>query len=215
MARPRNKPPFARKDHDPSLQLLQEEVDSGTVVTAYSDARRTARSRSKVDLADKQYVVGVMDCGNGTGGRLDHFKHQIGMRSPLTRAAHALALDRIGALAQSGRIQQQDWNSSELQRDLENITGRPRQRCHYCHIALCQEVYQTRFSHIWRTDDRDDETFTQPLPLRRLSKYPRDLPAYSDKRGPRGRKQVIGNVALLASEVDLRLDKGKCRENRL
>ena len=84
-------------------------------------------------------------------------------------------LDHVIAVAQPGCVGEHNRVASKVDRDLYDVPrGAGDRRGNGC-LAMCYLVEKTRFSDVWRTDDRDRDAVSQPFSSASVSEVAVDL----------------------------------------
>ena len=94
---------------------------------------------------------------------VEHEQAQFGRLGAGQRAAQPFLLDRVGALAQPGRVGEHDRVAGEVDRDLDHVARRAGDRRGDRRLAPRELVQQARFAGVRRPDDRHRDAVAQPL----------------------------------------------------
>ena len=116
-----------------------------------------------------------------------HPQHQVRLGRPLPRAAHALLLDRIVAVADAGGVEQRHRIAVEIEMHLDHVARRAGDRRHDRRLAPGDPVEQGRLAGVRRPRNRHHQPVAQPLAARgarqRLARFRRAARARSFSAG--------------------------------
>jgi len=137
------------------------------------------RSRDQIDLVGHQERIGS---GPGPGTlhlfgapRVEDKKPDLGFFRALQGTSQPFLLDDIVAVAQPGGIGKDHRVALEVDRDLDDVPRGAGDRRGDNRVPFCYPIEKTRFSGIWRADDRNHDAVSQPFAAMPVSEVTRDL----------------------------------------
>src|SRR5215472_13740640 len=134
---------------------------------ACSALQRLTTRRHEVDFIRYQNRIGSgpRGCAQRLTGalRVKDKKPDLGLFGAPQRAPQALLLDNVVAGEQPGGVGKDNGVALEVDRDLDDVPRGAGDRRGDNRVAFCYPVEKTRFSGIWRADDRNHDAVSQPF----------------------------------------------------